>query len=206
MDIERLLSEIEPSQSDRILHQLGFDLVREYFLIAEHLPMSEGPVLELATGTGRMSAVLASLHPSVITGDISLTDMPRAFARIPAQYRNRVQFQLLDMVKLPFRNDSVKSLVCMNTLHETEHPESCLEEMIRIVDPSGVFIVGDFSRKGFDTMQTIQRTVYHNDHSEGSISTEAIKKILQQHFDSILTFTTNLNITYIASLKRHHSV
>ncbi len=205
MDIERLLSEIEPSQSDRILHQLNFDLVREYFLIAEHLPLSDAPVLELATGTGRMSAVLASLHPSVITGDISLTDLPRAYTRIPAQFRDRVQFQQLDMEKLPFRSDSMKSLVCMNTLHETEHPELCLKEMIRIVDPNGIFIVGDFSRKGFDTMQTIQRTVYHNDHAEGTISTEVIKMILQQNFDSIHTFTTDLNITYITSHKRHHT-
>lgn len=202
MDIEPLLKEIIPSQSDKILHQLGFDLVREYFHIAQQISPAGSPVLELATGTGRMSAVLASLYSSVITGDISLSDLPRTLSRIPSQYSQRVSFLQLDMEQLPFRTGSIQSTFCLNTLHETEDPLSCLQEMVRIVHHNGHLVVGDFNRTGFDVMQKIHQTVYHNDHSEGTISNEEIKEILVRSFETIRTIITPLNITFVATQKR----
>ncbi len=204
MNVDALMEYIIPSQSDRLLHQSGFDLVREYFHIAQQIPPAGLPVLELATGTGRMSAVLASLFPSVITGDISLSDLPRTLNRIPSQYSHRVGFLQLDMEQLPFRTGSIQSIFCLNTLHETEHPQHCLQEMIRIAHHNGHLVIGDFNRTGFDAMQKIHQTVYHNDHSEGTITSEAIKEILERSFDSIRTVATPLNITFIAT-KKHSS-
>jgi ubiquinone/menaquinone biosynthesis C-methylase UbiE len=202
MDIDVLLHEIVPSHSDRILQENGFDLVREYFDLAHHLSPVRSPVIELATGTGRMIAVLSSLSIPVITGDISLTDQPRALARVPEQFQHHVRFLQLDMEHLPFRSDSLPAIVCLNTLHETEHPHDCLQEMIRSIHPSGELLVGDFNRTGYDMMQIVQRTVYHNDHSEGNITSDEIAEELRRKFDSVHTIATPLNTTFLASGKR----
>ncbi len=201
MDIDALLHEIVPSHSDRILHDHGFDLVREYFDLALHLSPSRSPVIELATGTGRMIAVLSSLSIPVITGDISLSDQPRALARVPARFQQNVRFLQLDMEHLPFRSDSLPSIVCINTLHETDHPHDCLREMIRSIHPAGQLMVGDFNRTGFDVMQTIHRSVYHNDHSEGTITIDEIGEELCKRFATVRTIVTPLNTTYLATQK-----
>ena len=197
-----LYSLIEPSESDRILHGYGCDLVLEYFSIARHLPVTTLPVVELATGSGRMIAVLSTFVPSILTGDLSLADAPRARKRVPHQFRDRVSFFQLDLERLPFRTDAIRSMICMNTLHETEHPHACLAEMIRTIHPDGTLIIGDFNRKGFDLMQTVQQQVYHTDHHEGSITSDEIANILHGSFNTVTVFETELNTSYIAANKR----
>ncbi len=198
---EALYSLIEPSESDRILHRYGQDLVLEYFSIARHLSITSQPVVELATGTGRMIAVLSTFVPSILTGDISTADMPRARTRVPQQFRERVSFLQLTMERLPFRTNTIRSMICMNTMHETEHPHECLTEMIRTIHPEGTLIVGDFNRTGFDLLQTVQQTVYHTDHHEGYISTTEIHSLLSTAFQSVTVFQSPMNTSYIAANK-----
>lgn len=202
MEEDSLYSRIEPSESDRILHGYGCDLVREYFSVARHLPISHQPIVELATGTGRMIAVLSTFAPSILTGDISLTDLPRAQNRVPEQFRERVSFLQLDLERLPFRTDAIRSMICMNTMHETERPFDCLQEMIRTIHPDGTLIIGDFNRKGFDLMQTVQQQVYHTDHHEGYISSTDIHHVLIETFNTVTIFRTEMNTSYIAVKKR----
>ncbi len=197
-----LYSLIVPSESDRILHGFGCDLVLEYFSIARHLPVTAQPVVELATGTGRMIAVLSTFVPSILTGDLSLADVPRARKRVPQQFRDRVSFLQLDLERSPFRTDAIRSMVCLNTMHETDHPQACLSEMIRTIHPEGTLIVGDFNRKGFDLMQTVQQQVYHTDHHEGSITSDEIQDMLRESFTTVTAFETDLNISFIAEDKR----
>ncbi|MDP1676856.1 MAG: methyltransferase domain-containing protein [Bacteroidota bacterium] len=202
MDIETFLDLIPQSQSDQLLTTWGFDLVREYFDVAQQLPPTNSPVIELATGTGRMCAILSCMFPSTISGDISLADLPRTLQRVPKQFLSNIQFLQLNMENLPFCSDSIISLVCMNTMHEVEHPQKCLQEMIRVMSPDGTLVVGDFNRAGFNAMQKIHEIVYHNDHHKGFISNNEIKKILVSSFHSVRSITTPLNITYFSSLKK----
>jgi ubiquinone/menaquinone biosynthesis C-methylase UbiE len=115
MNIETILELITPSQSDQLLKIWGFDLVSEYFTIAQQLPPTNFPVIELATGTGRMSAILSCMFPSTISGDISLTDHPRTLQRVPKQFLSRIQFLQLNMENLPFRSDNILSCMRLST-------------------------------------------------------------------------------------------
>lgn len=199
---EQYLHQIPLSQSDRLLQEWGHDLLREYFSIAELLLPTDHPVLELATGSGRMCAVLSCLFPSIVTGDLTLTDHPRVIERVPPAFLSRITFLQLDMEQLPFGTGEILSIVCMNTLHETEQPSVCLQELIRITHPDGRLIVGDFNRTGFDVMQRIHELVYHNDHNEGIISPEEIHRQLSRSFQSVRTIETPLNRTFLATHKR----
>lgn len=201
-ELTSFLEQIPPSQSDTLLRDWGFDLLREYFEIANYIPSTTDPVLELATGTGRMSAVLSCLFPSIVSGDISLKDIPRVLERIPKQFIDRITFLHLDMEHLPFPTGQFSTVVCINTLHETEHPMICLQELARVTSAEGILVTGDFSQTGFDMMQKIHETVYHNNHEEGSITSTDIQQFLQSAFTSVHTIHTPLNITYIASGKR----
>jgi ubiquinone/menaquinone biosynthesis C-methylase UbiE len=202
MNVEPYLALIPLSQSDQLLRGWGYDLLRENFSIVQQLPVTNSPVVELATGTGRMCATLSCIFPMIISGDISVDDIPRVHQRLLKQFADRVHFMQLDMENLPFRSESISTLVCMNTLHEVSHPQLCLQEMIRVMNPKGTLVIGDFNQTGFDIMQRIHEIVYQNDHQEGSISTDEIEKILTASFHSFRSVTTPLNITYFASDKR----
>jgi len=202
MNIEPYLELIPMSQSDQLLRGWGYDLLREYYSIAQQLPVTNSPVIELATGTGRMCATLSCIFPTILSGDITLNDLPRVYQRIPEQFMERVNFVQLDMEALPFPSKSISTLVCLNTMHEVSHPHLCLQEMIRVMNPKGTLVIGDFNQTGFDTMRRIHEIVYHNDHQEGFISTDEIEKILTSSFHYVRSVTTPLNITYFASDKR----
>ncbi len=202
MDIEKFLEQIPQSESDQYLRRWGYDLVREYFSITQQVPPTNSPVLELATGTGRMCAVLSCFFPSIISGDISLQDLPRANVRIPKPFTNRVHFLQLNMEHLPFRSGSISTLVCLNTLHEVSNPHRCIQEMIRVIHSKGSLVIGDFNRTGLDAMQKIHTIVYHNEHREGVIPAGEIQRALSQSFRSVRSFATKLNFTYFASDKQ----
>ncbi len=202
MITEPYLALIPQSQSDQLLRGWGFDLLKEYFSIVQQLPLTNSPVVELATGTGRMCAALSCIFPKIISGDISMDDLPRVYQRIPEQFLEHVNFVQLDMEVLPFPSKSISTLVCLNTMHEVSHPDVCLHEMIRVMNSNGTLVIGDFNQTGFDSMQKIHEIVYHNDHKEGSISTDEIVRVLTDSFQTVRSVTTPLNITYFASGKQ----
>jgi ubiquinone/menaquinone biosynthesis C-methylase UbiE len=202
MEKENYLNLIPPSQSDLLLRTWGYDLVNEYFSIAQLISATDSPILELATGSGRMCAVLSTMFPTILTGDISLSDQQNVFRRIPKQFIDRVQFSQFNMEHLPFRSNSLQTIVCMNTMHEVSHPVHCIQEILRIIRPHGTLVLGDFNQTGFDVMQKIHKAVYHNDHPEGSISIGEIKKVISSTFHSVHPYETQLNTTFFATGKQ----
>ncbi|MEW5798219.1 MAG: class I SAM-dependent methyltransferase [Bacteroidota bacterium] len=195
------ISPIPLSDSDRLLLSWGFDLTKEYFTIASRVQTVSSFVIELATGTGRMCAVLSGLFSTVITGDSSLIDHERAVKRIPPANLNRMQFIRLNMESLPFCTNAIPLLFCLNTLHEVAQPEQCLREMVRVIRPDGTLVIGDFNRTGFDAMREIHRIVYKNNHHEGNIDMARIREIVSESFHSVEDVATPMNDTIIASKK-----
>lgn len=196
---QSIVDSIPSSQSDDLLRQWGYDLTGEYVEVLLKAGLEKPrTILELATGTGRMSAVLTRLGHKIITGDITQDRRSDVEKRITQIYLSQVAFIKLDMERLPFADNSVDSIVCMNTLHELEHPRQCLQEIIRVHSRKGPLIVGDFNDLGFDMMLRLHRVVYGNDHSTGSLTMTEAKPMLQQFFPHLSERRTLLNVSFIA--------
>lgn len=199
----RLRDGIPMSPSEELLQSRGYDLVDEYLQIVQQaLLRPHDCVLELTTGTGRMTAVLTCLGFHVITGDLTAEKHQQVFHRVSSEYRDRIQLVLLDMEELPFRSAAAGIITCVNTLHELEHPQRCLSELLRIHNPQGTLILGDFNETGFEVMQEVHRVIYGNDHPRGSLKITDAESVIRQTYSSVATVVTPLNITYIASRKK----
>ena len=195
-----VISSIPPSESDRLLHSWGYDLTGEYEEIACKTPLSpHSAILELATGTGRMTSVLTRLGFRVVTGDLDLAQRQRAEERITNAYLPLVQFLQLNMESLPFQDHSIPFLVCMNTLHELANPQKAFSELIRVHDPRGVLIIGDFNETGFGVMERLHQVVYAGHHSLGTMPMKEIEPTLQSRYQYIRSIETPLNISFVAS-------
>jgi ubiquinone/menaquinone biosynthesis C-methylase UbiE len=203
VSIEFIVDSIPPSTSDELLRSWGYDLVTEYVQILReaHLDATT-PLLELATGSGRMSAVLTRLGFNVVTGDISHEKHADVLGRITPAFSDRVDHLVLNMKMLPFPGGRFKNVVCLDTLHELQEPDVCVSELIRVHDPGGTIILGDFNDLGFDVMQRLHQAVYRNDHPRGFLKMAELRLLLQESYDVIHETVTPLNISYTAAHKK----
>jgi ubiquinone/menaquinone biosynthesis C-methylase UbiE len=160
------------------------------------------PVLELACGTGRMSALLSRMGHVVLAGDIDLSRLPDVRRRLTEPFEQQVTFARLDMHRLPFRDHTVINLTCVNTLHEVREPTLCLRELIRILHHDATLLVAEFNDTGYTIMQRLHEHVYHNDHHRGSISHDEILSLLRASSGEVQTLETPLNRAYIVRRKR----
>lgn len=202
-DITTLLNSIPSTESDRLLCNWGYNLATEYFEILSHASLnSEGPILELATGTARMSTVLTRLGYNVVTGDVSVKDKDEAEMRIGTEYLHKVKFLMLDMESLIFNSGSFSSVISMNTFHHLEHSDVCLKELIRVHSGKNSLVIGDFNELGFTELQKVHRILYGKDHPRGNLSMVKLKPLLETQFHEVKEIHTQLNVAVIASAKK----
>ncbi|MDP2207622.1 MAG: class I SAM-dependent methyltransferase [Bacteroidota bacterium] len=202
-DIKILLDSIYKTESDKLLESWGYNLAVEYYEILSHATLdTHQPILELATGTGRMSAVLTRLGYDVITGDVSTENRKNAELRITEEHLHKVKLLTIDMESLPFDDDSFSSVISMNTFHHLEHPEVCIRELIRVHSGKNSLIIGDFNKTGFAELQKIHRILYAKDHTRGNLSMDKLKPLLDTEYHEVKEIHTPLNVTLIASAKK----
>jgi len=104
---------------------------------------TDGPVLELGSGTGRLAGPLHHAGPPVVGLDASTAMLERSVARHPA-----VPVVAADMAELPVRDGAFGGvLVAFNTLFNLSTPalqRRCLTQARRAVRPEGVVVVEAF--------------------------------------------------------------
>jgi ubiquinone/menaquinone biosynthesis C-methylase UbiE len=203
---DRIVYSIAPSLSDILLRAWGFDLRSEYLEIirAASAPTTR-PVLELATGSGRMASVLNRAGYVVMSGDRESTKLPEALTRIGSAQAGQVLFLRLDLESLPFPSGSIDTVFCVNTLHELERPRICLDEILRVHSGKGPLVLGDFNEEGFEVMQRLHQLVYKNDHHRGLMSMEVAHQLVEQQYSRIDDIKTPLNLTLLATGRKASS-
>lgn len=202
-DITKSIASISLTDSDKLLQSWGYHLAAEYFQVLSNSKLSfHQPILELATGTGRMAAILTRLGYDVVSGDISTVDREKAVMRITKEYLSKVKFQIINMEALPFDDDSFSNVISMNTFHHLENPEICLKELVRVHSGQHSLIIGDFKETGFNELQKVHQILYGNDHPRGILNMVQIKSFLETQYREIKEVHTPLNLTCIALGKK----
>jgi len=131
---------------DRITreHRIGEmkDQARE---VAKHIKEGDS-VLEIAPGAGYLSIELAKLGNYKITGmDISkdLVDICTSNAK---EAGVQVEFQQGNVSEMPFRAETFNCIVCVLAFKNFKEPLKALEQMYRVLKPSGMALIMDLNR------------------------------------------------------------
>ena len=101
--------------------------------LLDELP--DGPVLDAACGTGRLTSYLVSGH-AVIGVDTSSAMLARAREKLPT-----VDFREGDLSALPLASTSVTSAVCALALSHVPDLRMPLAELARVVTPGGRLVL-----------------------------------------------------------------
>jgi ubiquinone/menaquinone biosynthesis C-methylase UbiE len=125
------------------------------FILDKCLPIRQ-PLLEIGTGKGHMTVLLAKNTGKVLTIDNSAAE--REFARLNAAAEgvlDKIGFVTRDAARLPYPDRSFGTAVSVNAFHHFESPFTVLAEMIRVC--AAKLVIADFNEEGFAIVRRIHR-------------------------------------------------
>ncbi|QDU60120.1 Demethylrebeccamycin-D-glucose O-methyltransferase [Planctomycetes bacterium Pan216] len=138
-------------------------------------------VLDVGCGTGQFAARLLDTYPeaSVVGLDLSEGMLQKAEG-LKERYGDRLTLVHGDSENLPFDNNEFDLITCIHSFHHYPHQDRVLDEMYRVLSPSGELAIVDANRDNpwgwliFDCIvATIEGAVHH-------CSAEEFRKLGQQ--------------------------
>ena len=123
----------------------------------------KGKILDIGTGPGVIPMVIINnFHQAEAIG-LDLSDPLLELARFNAKesgLSNRLTFEKGDAQDLHFEDDFFDVVISLNTLHLVENPIAMLNEVERVLKPTGILLLGDIRRSSFGYFMTILKTAY----------------------------------------------
>lgn len=115
---------------------MGQDQRWRRFVTELAAPVGEGWVLDLASGTGDIAALLDEKYPDicVVGGDFSLNMLREAQKRFDSR---SIRWQACDANTLPFEDDSFSAVTFGYLLRNVDDVVGVLREVFRVLKPGG---------------------------------------------------------------------
>lgn len=174
----------------------GYDQIKSREFILQKAGPIKGSILEIGTGKGYLTALLAKKAENVITVDISEEEQKIAALNAAAEgVLDRIKFNVCDAVKLPYADNSFDLVISVNAFHHFEYPFAVLQEMIRVCKKK--LVIADFNREGFEIIRKIhldegrEHEEYHGDFS-------IVGAYLKEHGFSVRKFEGLCQVVYVA--------
>ena len=128
---------------DRSMAVLGKPLPRMLELVAEAV-RGKQRVLEVAAGTGLVTAVLAREAGEVVATDYASAMVERVQQRIRDEGLENVSAEQADLYALRFEAHAFDAVVAANVLHLVPDLPKALASLKRVVRPGGLLILPTF--------------------------------------------------------------
>ncbi|MFC1808948.1 class I SAM-dependent methyltransferase [Candidatus Omnitrophota bacterium] len=156
MDVQEAYKEYRQRQD--FYQSFGFKGDEAYKFIIDHAELYNGTVLEVGTGKGYFTLELARCGLTVTSIDIAEEEQLKAAALLEYyDLYEDVSFRVEDAAHLSFSSHVFDAVVTVYTLHHIKNSYDCLQEMIRVVKPTGKIIISDFNDNGFVLVDKIHK-------------------------------------------------
>lgn len=160
MPLERVL---EPEVMDTAEEAVDYDsmdhsevnrrFVEDILSFAKDQNRELGKILDLGTGTALIPIELCKndLKCNVVAIDLAEHMLELGRENVEnTNLKDRIKLQKVDAKGLPFADDEFDCVMTNSIIHHIPKPESCIEELVRVVAGSGVIFVRDLMRPGND--------------------------------------------------------
>jgi len=120
-----------------------------------------GRILDIATGRGGFIKSMTELlggFDEIIGIDNKTENLKTAEKEFDDL---RIKFIQMDAENLDFDSDSFDVVMISHSLHHVDKPDTVLEEMIRVLKPSGIFIIRELHRSDANEFQETQIEMHH---------------------------------------------
>ncbi|MEE8637438.1 MAG: class I SAM-dependent methyltransferase [Candidatus Margulisiibacteriota bacterium] len=174
----------------------GYDQIKcREFIIQKAGPI-KGDVLEIGTGKGYLTTLLAKKAENTITVDISKEERRLAILNAAAErVLDKIKFNVCDAAKLPYADNCFDLVISANAFHHFENPFAVLQEMIRVC--KNKLVITDFNKEGFEIIRKIHRDE-GREHEEQQGDFGILGVYLKEHNFSVKRFEEYCQIVYVS--------
>lgn len=137
---------------------LGFDRFAAADFVIKTGGRLSGPALDVGTGKGLTALALARRGLEVVSLDTDADELALAsHLAAEAGLRDHVRFVRGNAAALTFPDESFGCAALADILHHLCDPAPVLQETARVLKPSGILILADFSAEGFKLVARVHR-------------------------------------------------
>jgi len=147
------------SERKRLYQSHGFDIDRERKFILDKAEPLFGDILEVGTGKGHFTLILAKEGYKFTSVDVSKEEQD--IARLNLRYyglEDSVDFRIENAEYLSFEDKSFDIIFSINTNHHLKSPFKVMDEFARIISFEGKIVLSDFTKEGFEILDKIHAT------------------------------------------------
>jgi len=146
------------SERKKLYKELGCDIDKERKFILDKAQPVFGDILEVGTGKGHFTLILA--QEGYYFTSIDISEAEQKIAKMNLKYLGLdkfADFRIENAEALSFKDKSFDIIFSINTLHHLVNPFSVIGELIRVVTFEGKIIISDFTQKGLVLMDKMHK-------------------------------------------------
>lgn len=165
-----------------LYNKFGYDIEKERSSIVEMARPISGTILEAGTGKGYFALALAQKGFNFTSFDIS--DTEQKYARLNLMYyglEQQVHFDVADAESLPYTDNFFHIIFAVNMIHHLSSVGKVINELIRVLSPSGKIVLSDFNTRGFAILDKIH-ALEGKKHKVCSGTLSEVKAIIKHGF------------------------
>jgi ubiquinone/menaquinone biosynthesis C-methylase UbiE len=123
----------------------------------------KGRILDSGTVSGEFPIQLALAFPETEVFGLSLSEPLLELARLAAEeagVADRLSFKKGDVQAMPFDDNYFDVVISLNTLHVVDEPVAMLDEIERVLSPTGILLLSDIKRSWLGLIIPVIKTAY----------------------------------------------
>jgi len=163
----------------KLFKKYGYDIPKARNFILSKAKLAKGSsMLEIGTGKGHMTVVLAKKGFKLIT--IDLDKKVQNIARMHLESIKRSSsaiLKIMDAEQLRYKDNSFDYIISVNFIHHAKNPGKCLKEMVRVA--KNKLVIADINKRGERIMEKVHRLDGRN-HEISKISLKETAELLKR--------------------------
>ena len=182
----------------KLFKKYGYDILRaRNFIISKAKLVKGGGMLEIGTGRGHMSTILAQNGFKFVSIDLDKKVQHVAKIHLKAIKRDKsVILKIMNAERLQYKADYFSQVISVNFIHHAKNPVRCLKEMIRVTKDK--LIIADVNKKGEQIMEKVHRLDGHS-HEASKMSLKETEGLLKKMGMKVKVYKDSCQTVLIAT-------
>ena len=174
----------------------GYDLPASRRFIWKLSGIRHGKVLEIGTGKGHLTALLAQKGLKITSVDLDGEVLKTAKAHLSAlKLSQGVSLRKMNAEKLRFNSRSFDNVISMDFFHHAKNPIRCLREMMRVSRKT--LVIADLNQNGMRIMDLVHQSEGKT-HEKPKIPFRDLKKHLLAHHFNVKSYRHPCHNIFVA--------
>ncbi|MCK9614180.1 MAG: methyltransferase domain-containing protein [Candidatus Omnitrophica bacterium] len=162
----------------KLFKKYGYDIPKARKFILTKAKISEGKILEVGTGRGYMTAVLAKSGLKIVSIDLDSKAQNAAKLKLKSLKLDKyVSLKNMNAERLKYKDNSYDCVISVNFIHHANNPAKCLKEMARVMKDK--LIIADLNKRGERIMEKVHALDGHK-HVVSKMSLPDVKEYLEK--------------------------